>query len=121
MATESSSPERQPTYRDQALHRLMKELRADVRTNPNARATLTKVEQRLRFVLRVVELWDKSHAARAEELIGLGCLAAASTSAAMIFDPEVRANLYRRTPIGYDNSSEERIADAIELDREVLN
>jgi hypothetical protein len=119
-AIDAPPPERQPIYRDAQLHVLMKTLRAAVRPHPPSRIALDKAEQRLRFVLRVVEQWDASHAARARELIALGCLPAANGAATMIFDRDLRHSLLCRCYIGADAGAVERMEEALELGREVL-
>lgn len=120
MPTPAQEP-KQPTYRDQELMRLMKVLRADVRPFVRARQNLERLEGRLRYVLRVVETWDKTHEARTRELLRLGCLSAANTSASLIFDAETRQALLRSCLIGGDGGAAERIASALEADREVLS
>jgi hypothetical protein len=109
----------EPTYRDAQLGGFLKELRGLVKSQPAAKATLEKVERRLKFVFRVIESWDAYHAERAETLIGLGRLEAANGAATMIFDAQLRGDLYRRSPILLD--TEDRVAKALELEREVLN
>jgi hypothetical protein len=113
-------PTKQPTYRDQQLHKLMKDLRASVRSNPNTKLSPERVEQRLCIVLRVIELWDASHAERARELLRFGKIGAANTAATMIFDPATRLNLLSQPFIGLDHEADARIAEAAELGREVL-
>lgn len=110
----------QPSYRDKELHRLMKELRGEVRTIPKAKKALERAEQRLRYTLRVVELWDDSHAKRARELLRLNCIPAANTHATMVFDPELRASLLQLCSVGLDAAADDRMAEALELGREVL-
>jgi hypothetical protein len=111
----------EPTYRDAPLGGLLKDLRGLVKSQPAAKATLEKVEKRMRYVLRVLETWDETHAERAETLIGLGRLEAANSTASMIFDAQLRGDLYRRSPILGDTGADERVAEALELEREVLN
>lgn len=111
---------RQPSYRDKQLGTLMKELRGAVRSLPLAKQALERVEQRLRYVLRVVELWDHTHAERAELLIRLGNLPAANTAASLVFDEGRRHDLLRQTNIGLDATAADRLAEAVELGREVL-
>lgn len=115
MAAEST-----PTYRDAQLAKSLKTLRADIRTNPNAKRSLEKVEKRLKYLFRVLDLWDSSHAERCELLLRLGNIPAANTSATMIFDAELRARLLSRARIGLDQDTS-AIADALAMDREVLN
>lgn len=115
-----SDEPRQPTYRDAELMRLFKALRATVKPYAGAKAALERVETRLRYVLRIIEQWDKTHSERAEFLIRMGCTEAANTHAAMIFDADVRAALYRRCFVGGDGGAEERVLGNAELDREVL-
>lgn len=112
--------ERQPSYRDTQLHALMKALRADVRPFPRPKLALERVEGRLRYVLRVIETWDASHAGRARELIQLGHLAAANGAATMIFDQDLRHSLLCQCFIDSDNGAADRVAEALELGREVL-
>ena len=114
-------PERHPSYRDSELNKAMKALRASVRGNPDARRCLLAAENRLRFVLRVIEQWDATHARRAEQLIALGNLPAASTAGAMIFDRQLRCSIYDRTTVPLTAQEDaERLAALVELDREVL-
>jgi hypothetical protein len=54
-------------------------------------------------------------------LIGLGKLEAANSTATLIFDAQLRADLYRRSPILLDTGAGERVAEALKLEREVLN
>ncbi|HEU5097591.1 MAG TPA: hypothetical protein VFU22_00995 [Roseiflexaceae bacterium] len=108
------------SYRDATLGRLLKELRGSVKTQPAAKALLEKVEKRLRYVLRVLESWDAHHAERAETLIQLGQLTAANGAASLIFEPQLRANLLRRTPVLADTDAGDRMAEALELERLVL-
>jgi hypothetical protein len=110
----------EPTYRDAHLGGLLKELRGLVKSQPAAKAMLEKVEKRLRYVLRVLESWDAHHAEQAETLIGLGQLAAANSAATLIFEPQLRTDLYRRTLILADSADSDRMAEALELGREVL-
>ena len=111
----------EPTYRDAPLGGLLKDLRGLVKGQPAAKATLKKAEERLRYVLRVLESWDAHHAERAETLIGLGKLEAANGVASLIFDAQLRGDLYRRSPILLDTGAGERVAEALEMEREVLN
>lgn len=115
-----TTEEKSPTYRDAQLHKLMKQLRADVRTNPTAKATLAKIETRLRYVLKVVTSWDHTHAKWAELYINLGDIPKANTAATLVFDDQVRADLLRRCFIGLTDDSD-ALAEAVALDREVLN
>jgi hypothetical protein len=117
--SEQNEP-RQPTYRDAELMRLVKALRASVRPFPGARIALERVEGRLRYVLRVVETWDRTHETRARDLIRAGCLSAANTAAGLIFDPETRAGLLRQCFIGGDGGADERMAENMAAGREVL-
>jgi hypothetical protein len=110
----------EPTYRDAQLGGLLKELRGLVKSQPAAKALLEKVEKRLKFVLRVLEGWDAHHAEQAETLIRLGNLPAANSAATLIFEPQLCAGLYRRSPILSDSTADDRMAEAIELEREVL-
>lgn len=112
--------ERHPSYRDAELHKAFKALRAAVRPSTDARYCLAAVEKRLRFVLRVIETWDATHARRAEMLLTLGNQSAASTAAAMIFDPLLRASFYDRTSVPITTEDAERLAALIEFDREVI-
>jgi hypothetical protein len=112
--------ERQPTYRDKELGTLMKALRDEVRTLPKAKAALVKVEGRLRYVLKVLDLWDQTHAGRAELFLSLGDVPKANTSASLIFDADTRAALLRRAPIGSDRATGERLEENSLLEREVL-
>jgi hypothetical protein len=98
-----------------------KDLRGCVRPFPSAKIALEKVEGRLRFVLRVIETWDDSHAKQAKELICLGCLPAANTAASLIFDADLRRSLLAQTPISGDAGAAERIAEATALGREMLS
>jgi hypothetical protein len=107
-------------YRDAQLSAQLKELRAAVKPFAQARAALERVEERLRYVLRMVETWDTSHAERCETLIRLGNLAAANTAASLVFEPGLRTDLLRRCFVGIDHEADDRIAEAIELGREVL-
>jgi hypothetical protein len=109
-----------PSYRDSQLHSAIRELRAAVKPFPRAARALQGVEYRLKFVLRVVQSWDDHHAERAETLIRLGKIEAANSAASLIFDDGLRADLLRRTPIGIDPAAPDRLAEAIELEREVL-
>lgn len=111
----------EPTYRDAPLGGLLKDLRGLVKSQPAAKATLKKIEERLKYVLRVLESWDASHAERAETLIKLGRLEAANSTASLIFDAQLRGDLYRRAPIIRDTDAGQRMAEALELEREVLN
>src|SRR5215213_4765734 len=115
-----TTPSTPPTYRDHELGALLKGLRADVKPLPSASLTLQRVEKRLRYVLRVIESWDAYHAERAETLIKLGKFEAANSTATMIFDEDVRAALYWRAPVTLDTGAGERIAEALELEREIL-
>ena len=108
------------SYRDAPLGGLLKELRGLVKSQPAAKATLEKVEKRLRYVLRVLDTWDAFHAERAETLIRLGRLEAANSTASMIFDAQLRGDLYRRAPIIGDTGTGARVAEALELEREIL-
>jgi len=114
------SDHQQPIYRDTQLGALLKDLRAAVKPLPSAKIALERVERRLKFVLRVIETWDASHAERAETLIGLGQIEAANTAATMIFDAQLRAGLLARAHISSDSAASDRIAEALELEREVL-
>ena len=109
-----------PAYHDTQLRGLMKELRAAVKPYPHAKIALERVEARLKYTLRVVESWDSAHADKAELLIGLGQIAAANSATQLIFDREKRIALLRRCLIGGDAQAAERMAEAVELDREVL-
>ena len=109
------------SYRDEQLSRLMSDLRAAVKPLPVAKTALDKAEKRLRFVLRVVDGWDAYHAERADTLIRLGQIEAANGAATMIFDAQLRADLLRRTPILLYLDTGARMAEAMELEREVLN
>lgn len=109
-----------PTYRDRQLHDLMKLLRATVRPHPPAKLALEKVEGRLRYILRVVEGWDRLHVERAEQLIALENIPAANSAAWMVFDADLRAALLSRCQIGGDDQAADRMAEAAELEREVL-
>lgn len=111
-------PQRQPSYRDRELHRLMRQLRAAVKPIPTANASLAKVEARLRYVLRTMDLSDKTHAERAERLLTFGLVEQANTEASLIWDDATRLNLLARCPIGLDQHN--RTAEALELGREVL-
>lgn len=113
--------DRAPSYRDAQLTGLMKELRAAVKPLPTAGQALARVEHRLRFVLRVTDLWDKTHAERARTLIQLGNLEAANTSACLIFDAGLRADLLRLAPIKQDTGAGDRLAEAAAMGREVLS
>lgn len=113
--------EHTPRYRDAQLNALMKDLRRDVRDVPHLRRRLDQVESRLASVLRVVETWDRAHARRAGELLDQGCIAAANTAASMIFDADLRLLWLRQTMIGADDGAAERIAAALDQDREVLS
>jgi hypothetical protein len=108
------------SYRDAPLGSLLKDLRGLVKSQPAAKATLEKVEKRLRYVLRVLEGWDAHHAERAETLIRLGQIEAANGAATLIFDTQLRNDLYRRTPILGDTQADDRVAEALEMEREVL-
>ena len=119
-AIDAPPTERQSTYRDAQLHALMKALRAAVKSNPYARIALEKAEGRLRYVLRVVEVWDKSHAEHAELLIRLGNLAAANSAATMIFDGELRQSLLRQCFVGGDDGAADRVAENAARGLEVL-
>lgn len=118
----AAEPERQPSYRDRELFILMKTLRASVRTIPAARIALQRAEARLRYNLRVVELWDKTHSDRARFLLTMGLQQAASTHASMVFDEALRHELLRQTfmDTANDDGAAERVAIAAELDRTVL-
>lgn len=111
----------EPSYRDAPLGGLLKDLRGLVKSQPAAKLAVDKMEKRLRYVLRVLESWDAHHAERAEMLIGLGKLEAANGAASMIFDPQLRGDLYQRSPIIRDTGVDDRMAEALELEREVLN
>jgi hypothetical protein len=113
-----TTEERTPSYRDATLHKLMRELRAAVRTTPAAKAALAKVEQRLRYDLKVIDLWDKTHAGRAELFISLGDIPKANTAASLVFDLDRRQALLQRCFIGLDQH--DRIEEAKALGREVL-
>jgi hypothetical protein len=107
-------------YRSHELRKCAKELRAAVRHIPGARLALERFEKRVRFELRVVEAWDDHHAAEAERCLQLGQVARANTMAGLIFDDERRVGLYERCPIGIDDSADEWMAEALELERQVL-
>lgn len=109
-----------PIYRDKQLADLLKQLRAAVRPYPGAKIALEKVETRLRYILRVVEGWDRLHLERAEQLIRLGNIPAANSAAWMVFDADLRSTILRRCQIGGDATVEDRLAEAIELGREIL-
>jgi hypothetical protein len=117
---EHTTDDRQPSYRDTQLGGLMKELRAAVRPYPPAKLALEKVEKRLKFNLRVVQQWDETHAERAELMLRLGNVGAANTEACLIFDEATRHALLRRATIGIDHEADERIAEAVLLEREVI-
>jgi hypothetical protein len=110
----------EPTYRDAQLGGLLKDVRGLVKNQPATKRALEKVEKRLRYVLRVVESWDAFHAERAEMLIQGGLLEAANGAATLIFDEQTRHDLYRRSPVLRDASADGRVAEALELEREVL-
>jgi hypothetical protein len=107
------------SYRDAVLGGLIKELRTLLKNQPAAEALLKKIEKRLKFVLRVLETWDASHAERAETLIRLGRLEAANSVASMIFDAQLRGDLYRRSPISVAIEAGARAGEVLELEREV--
>jgi len=65
-------------------------------------------------------MWDANHAERAETLIRLGRLEATNSAASMIFDAQLRGDLYRRAPIIGDIDAGKRVYKAPELEREVL-
>ena len=119
MAPHNSNSEREPAYRDAQLHKVMRELRASVKHHPESKKLLATVETRLRHILKVLEQWDAFHAEQAEKLIALGNLPAANVEVTLIFDPDLRAALYPRCYIG-DEDDAERLADAVALDRLVL-
>lgn len=119
-STKLNITQRTPSYHDKQLAKLMKELRASIKPYPQARQALERAERRLRYVLRVVEAWDESHAERAELLLRLGNVPAANTAAWLVFDSELRESLLQRAPIGHDSEANERIAEALVLGREVL-
>jgi hypothetical protein len=99
----------------------MKLVRAAVRTQPAAKIALERAEHRLRFVLRVIELWDAGHAKRAEQLVRLGSHSAANTFASLIFDDETRHALLERCFVGGDAGALDRMSANVELSREVLS
>lgn len=117
---DTESTPRHPSYRDDQLHKHFKDLRTEVRAHPGAKAALVKVEQRLKYVLRVIETWDASHAERAETLIRLGNLEAANTAACLIFDKALRESILPRAPVTLDTGAAERMAEALELERQVI-
>ena len=119
MAIYTPKAEREPAYRDAQLYKAMRELRASVKHHPESKRLLAVVETRLRYVLHVLEQWDDLHAEQAEKLIALGNLPAANVEVTLIFDPDLRAALYPRCYIGGEEDSE-RLADAVALDRLVL-
>ena len=108
------------SYRDTQLAGYMKELRGMVKPMPRAKAALDRVEQRLKYLFRVLEAWDASHARQAETLLRLGNIPGANTAALMIFDDRMRIDLLSRAWIGGDADAGERLAEAIELERVVL-
>jgi hypothetical protein len=108
-----------PTYRDRELGALMKELRASVK-GTRAELPLGRAEKRLRYVLSIVESWDKYHVNKAELLISLGMFDAANSEATLIFDANTREALYWRAPVSKDHGAAERLAEIAEMDREVL-
>jgi hypothetical protein len=110
--------ERQPMYRDQALNKAFRELRATIKTNPAAKLAPGCVEQRLRAVLKVVQSWDDYHAERVELFLRLGDVPEANTAATLLFDSETRTALLARCPIGVD--SHDRLEESDQLERTVL-
>lgn len=119
LATTEQTP-RQPTYPDAELNRHMKDLRACCKPYPRAQAALERTETRLKYILRVLHTWDETHAGRAETLIRLGNPEAAQTAAQMIFDRQLRADLLGRARIGGDPDADERMLEALEMERTVL-
>jgi hypothetical protein len=110
----------EPTYRDEQLSKLLGELWGMVKAMPIAKRVLERVERRLKFVFRVIEGWDTHHAEQAETLIQLGQIEAANGAATMIFNVRLRADLYRRTPILADSTAGDRVAEAMDMERLVL-
>lgn len=110
-----------PTDADAQLRDALKVLRAAVRSNPHAKAALTIVEAHSKHKLKIVNDWDTCHAERAELLIRLGQIAAANSATQMIFNDDRRVALLRRCLIGYDSSATERMAEAVEFEREVIH
>lgn len=116
-----TTDERTPTYRDGPLHKLIRQLRADVRTIPHAKKSLEKVEGRLKYILRVLESSDDAHAKRAELFLTLGLIPQANTEASLIWDESTRTTLLDRARIGTDQGgAEDRMVEALEMEREVL-
>lgn len=89
-------------YRDSQLAGHMKELRACCKPFPRAKAALERTENRLRYLLRLLQTWDETHERQVETWLRLGNIEAANTSAALIFDPETRLRLLRRAQITPD-------------------
>jgi hypothetical protein len=109
------------SYRDPQLAAQIKDLRAAVKSMPTAKHALEKVEARLKYVLKVVELWDASHAERAATLIRLGQIEAANSAASLIFESGLRSDLLRQAPITQDVGAGDRLAESLEMGREVLS
>jgi hypothetical protein len=107
-------------FKDAQLNGLLRELRAETKTLPKASRTLERVEGRLVYLLRLLGDWDRTHAARAEELLKLGRTESAAATAALIFSEDVRRALYDRAPLTSDTSAAERYAEAEALGREVV-
>jgi hypothetical protein len=120
LAPSAASPDRQPIFCDAQLHKLIEALCADVRPHRKARVSLERTEDWLRYRLRVVETWDVTLAERTGTLLPLSNVPAANIAATIIFDQETGLHLPDRAHITQCDDAGDRLAEAPELRREVL-
>ncbi len=119
------APIRQPKYRDSRLNDRCKVLRASVKGFPTQERDVSRLEERLVYLDGLIGMWDDRWAKQALTEYRRGAIDASGLSAMNIFDDERRFALLRRLQPAdalfvVDPSTADRVAEAVELEREVL-
>lgn len=109
-------------YTNSRLEKLLKVLRAEVRTLPKAVKALADVEAELHYQDPVMRAHDTQHASRAEQLLILGKYDSASSEATLIWHAPTREALYSQVQVLRPAMGDEaavRVAEAFALGREI--
>lgn len=110
-------------YHDTELSKRLKSLRAAAKPYPVVAAELASLESHLRYLDNVVSAHDALRAAEAELALEIGKYDHAATLATLIWNSATRDSIYsqvhqQRGPLG--DEAAERMAEALEMEREVL-